>query len=1126
MASLLPHSLLPAMALEPSPHDFLVGSVVHCIQEGALDRNEPHEETNRGALRKSAFNLSYMEHLMDGSIGTSAYIDSAAGTLVWVRRRNGSWWPGRILGPDELPGAHLLSPRSGTPVKLLGREDASVDWYNIEKSKRVKAFRCGEFDDCIERARSLASLLRKKREKYARREDAILHALELEKQQIEHRILSRGLSLDRNSEEPSDFADDALLDDDDRQSDFESDFIDSESPTDLPQSVLSVPKSSHGLVGSQKNKNIVDAEWEDDVTEAIPRMRGLQDFGLRIASTKGKRANWGSACESAKLSVTEEENKIISCVTKSASICIAPNSIKASCPGAALKRKRSQAGPAADENAYKKRDRRRPLTQVLESSAKLPDGSFLDFDPGSKSFVPPFVPSSENGYTAMHLNQESKAALSETKLGSFSGPKGLDLQQTSQIGYNSKKEMLDSLSIMDKACSSFSNHLKTNCCDGGKPLYIGSQMEVAPLRGSALIDSLLRGGPASTCSFFSGSAHTASATSVNDTGFDKSSSLSVAENPPHSSSFQVWPNYISRELIPEKLLNGICLPGQSVDRAAWLSDCRSNPLEGTLPSDVFPIYTSHETGPEEHVSCMEDLETSLIHSRSDIHAELEKASKRSSRQGLSTALEQSRGLVTGEDEAESFQAIPVPSLSSHDVMGSGYAKHESFIEGRRRDSEAHADVRTENGFDPIHSQGGLQKSRIDAHGLASIERSRDGGLDETGFCSFLNRDNPANEGVSLTAARTVSKWQAKGRRNARVLGKNHLRWGLVHTGEANKNLVDGYEQGQEEGAVALDDVKAYNWSVKGPRPAYILDMHQEPIGGQLLGGEAHSSEKVPSGMSWESMQHVAKVNDCVRGSYDTGIMRSGNDALVQRCSNSESFRCQPQVQSSNWIDIPIEVRASFQGEHVPLVSLLSKLNGKAIVGHPVLVERLERRYGYCQSGAKRKTLSGHKGKKHSFQPVWRTARRTVMQRVPRSCSNVISQECDGLVDSLGKQIVQPISRLSYAGLFSPKNRIMRKSNTLIRCPSFEKRIPKKFSKKLGSSSQKTRMLSSLAVEDAVRSENTQPVTSKSPRHPLVTCIPVHLVFSRIREVLYKQSNDGVSDSEIRIVDVSDKNDPA
>ncbi|KAF7824958.1 uncharacterized protein G2W53_023102 [Senna tora] len=113
----------------------------------------------------------------------SGSVDCGVGSIVWVRRRNGSWWPGQILGPEELSSSHLTSPRSGTPVKLLGREDASVrDWYNLEKSKRVKAFRCGEFDDCIERAESSQGMPIKKREKYARREDAILHALELERQ--------------------------------------------------------------------------------------------------------------------------------------------------------------------------------------------------------------------------------------------------------------------------------------------------------------------------------------------------------------------------------------------------------------------------------------------------------------------------------------------------------------------------------------------------------------------------------------------------------------------------------------------------------------------------------------------------------------------------------------------------------------------------------------------------------------------------------------------------------------------------------------------------------------------------------------------------------------------------------
>ncbi|CBI35983.3 unnamed protein product, partial [Vitis vinifera] len=107
-------------------------------------------------------------------------IDPSVGGLVWVRRRNGSWWPGRIMGLDELSESCLVSPRSGTPVKLLGREDASVDWYNLEKSKRVKAFRCGEYDECIEKAKASAANSNKKAVKYARREDAILHALEIE----------------------------------------------------------------------------------------------------------------------------------------------------------------------------------------------------------------------------------------------------------------------------------------------------------------------------------------------------------------------------------------------------------------------------------------------------------------------------------------------------------------------------------------------------------------------------------------------------------------------------------------------------------------------------------------------------------------------------------------------------------------------------------------------------------------------------------------------------------------------------------------------------------------------------------------------------------------------------------
>lgn len=57
------------------------------------------------------------------------------------------------------------------------------DWYNLEKSKRVKSFRCGEYDECIEKAKALARQQKRTHTegRYVRREDAIMHALEIER---------------------------------------------------------------------------------------------------------------------------------------------------------------------------------------------------------------------------------------------------------------------------------------------------------------------------------------------------------------------------------------------------------------------------------------------------------------------------------------------------------------------------------------------------------------------------------------------------------------------------------------------------------------------------------------------------------------------------------------------------------------------------------------------------------------------------------------------------------------------------------------------------------------------------------------------------------------------------------
>ncbi|GER46947.1 Tudor/PWWP/MBT superfamily protein [Striga asiatica] len=205
-----------------------------------------------------------------GSAGDEPFkgIDGSVGGLVWVRRRNGSWWPGRILSSDELPEGCLPAPRLGTPVKLLGRDDASVDWYNLEKSKRVKAFRCGEYNDCIEKARASSTHPARKAVKYARREHAIIHALELESA-----CLGKDFPIDQCPE------------------DFNNN--ESNSAPELSQSGVSFEEPKKCLdekikeeCKSRRNPN----NSEDEGFEGgKKRMRGLEDLGMGPGKKKRPR---------------------------------------------------------------------------------------------------------------------------------------------------------------------------------------------------------------------------------------------------------------------------------------------------------------------------------------------------------------------------------------------------------------------------------------------------------------------------------------------------------------------------------------------------------------------------------------------------------------------------------------------------------------------------------------------------------------------------------------------------------------------------------------------------------------------------------------------------------------------
>ncbi|KAK9071684.1 hypothetical protein SSX86_008113 [Deinandra increscens subsp. villosa] len=212
------------------------------------------------------------------------------------------------------------------------------DWYNLEKSKRVKPFRCGEFDDCIERAEASQGMPPKKREKYARREDAILHALELEKQLLEKKYGKSGAHSNAR-----------LLGKDTIVTSTETSCENGKHgnpnmDTSLEEGLLFPAQS-----GSQLNV-------DDKSTDARPKLRGLQELG--VGDPIPFKYNLSSLADS------NGSHKHVDGVLHGL--------IPESRIPVGSKKRSQQEGNNIEETLNKRRDRRRPLVQVLKSSAKLP----------------------------------------------------------------------------------------------------------------------------------------------------------------------------------------------------------------------------------------------------------------------------------------------------------------------------------------------------------------------------------------------------------------------------------------------------------------------------------------------------------------------------------------------------------------------------------------------------------------------------------------------------------------------------------------------------------------------------------------------------------------------------------
>lgn len=246
----------------------------------------------------------------------------------------------------------------------------------------MKAFRCGDYDESIEKAKASRHHSNKKAAKYASRKDAILHALELESARSrawkvcvrtgnsaggKHEKLARQShtklgSRDYMPREVSNI---------ETSSTKELSVISSEGPNQVTASQVNNLQQIR-----QKTSN----DSENNRNEGTKRMRGLEDLGSREVSKK--KPNMYHHIEGTLEvvlpgSVSFSESNVCNNVASESPVSIG------SC--SSLKRRCSHM--ANVHEIYKKKHRHRPLAEVLESTAKVnfPYAHDLDASPSPSS---------------------------------------------------------------------------------------------------------------------------------------------------------------------------------------------------------------------------------------------------------------------------------------------------------------------------------------------------------------------------------------------------------------------------------------------------------------------------------------------------------------------------------------------------------------------------------------------------------------------------------------------------------------------------------------------------------------------------------------------------------------------
>lgn len=355
----------------------------------------------------------------------------------------------------------------------------------------------------------------------------------------------------------------------------------------------------------------------------------------------------------------------------------------------------------------------------------------------------------------------------------------------------------------------------------------------------------------------------------------------------------------------------------------------------------------------------------------------------------------------------------------------------------------------------------------------------------------------------VTADMGGSKWQLKGKRNSRNLSKRTMeimddKDCAIAVYKCNDSIDESCYEGKDNTprSAQMDS----EWAVGGGSYSRNEELNYAYEEGDLIDNDLAQT------------QAIRFVNR--RYPLSQGPLRGGywEDSFDPRYTRYHGDR-----MGSMLVDVDLKVQANYQGEHVPLVSLMSRLNGKAIIGHPIQIETTEDGYSdsllstnfFCQEPL---DVDGNTG----LPSVWRTARRTAMYRVPRPHpSSALEDEVDPLPNA-DLEIKPPVKK-PHSNHLNHKMRLMKKSFSHVRQTLPEKQFPKKLLKKISLSNQKTRTLSSIAIEQKLSGEIGEPKfdapngdvdgsIKPSEMVPSVTCVPVKLVFSRIVEAVGRPSS--------------------